>query len=151
MLHQLLLLALFGMAMAHVEGVVVVYLRKVMGIDHRASNLVALEKFPKKYILIEKTREVATILMLVTIALLVGDTWQEQAVIFLWTFAFWDLFYYVSLYILIQWPPKLTTMDVLFLIPRPWIAPVWFPIGVSSLTIIVIIYLYTFSILPLGS
>ncbi|MDH5397884.1 MAG: hypothetical protein OEX02_07050 [Cyclobacteriaceae bacterium] len=151
MLHQLLLLALFGMAMAHVEGVVVVYLRKLLGIDHTVPNTIAVEKIPKELIFIEKTREVATILMLVTIALLVGDTWQEQAVIFLWTFAFWDLFYYVSLYILIQWPPKLTTMDVLFLIPRPWIAPVWFPIGVSSLTIIVIIYLYTFSILPLGS
>jgi hypothetical protein len=68
-------------------------------------------------------------------------------VFFLWTFAFWDLFYYFSLYILIKWPPKLTTIDVLFLIPVPWIAPVWFPIAISSLTIIVIFLLSLLRIL----
>jgi len=101
-----------------------------------------MDKFPKSYVLIEKTREVATIIMLISLAALVGEEWLDQVVVFLWTFAFWDLFYYVSLYILIKWPPRLTTMDVLFLIPRPWIAPVWFPIGVSSLTIIAIIVFY---------
>jgi hypothetical protein len=93
------------------------------------------------------TREAATIIMLVVIAYLVGESWIEKGVFFLWTFAFWDLFYYLSLYILIKWPPNLTTIDVLFLIPKPWIAPVWFPIGVSSVTIIVIAVLYLLNIL----
>jgi hypothetical protein len=84
------------------------------------------------------TREAATIIMLVVIAYLSGSTWMERGIFFLWTFAFWDLFYYLSLYILIKWPPTLKTIDVLFLIPKPWIAPVWFPIGVSSLMIIII-------------
>jgi hypothetical protein len=84
--------------------------------------------------------------MLLAIAYLVGTTWLERGIIFLWTFAFWDLFYYLSLYILIKWPSTLKTIDVLFLIPVPWIAPVWFPIGVSSLTIIVILILYLINI-----
>jgi hypothetical protein len=144
---KLLLLAIFGIAMAHLEGVVVVYLRKVLGIIDSESNKAALEKFPKRYILIEETREIATIVMLVIIAFLAGTTWLEKIVFFLWTFAFWDLFYYLSLYILIKWPPKLNTIDVLFLIPRPWIAPVWFPIGISLTTIIVIGSMYLFSVL----
>ena len=135
---KLLLLALFGISMAHLEGVVVVYLRKMLGILDTESNKVAIDKFPKEYVLIEQTREVATIVMLVSLALLVGQTWVEKILVFLWTFAFWDLFYYLSLYILIKWPPKLTTTDVLFLIPRPWIAPVWFPISVSIITITII-------------
>lgn len=138
MLTTLCLLALFGIAMAHLEGVVVVYLRKVLGILDTESNKVSIEKFPKTYLHIEMTREAATIVMLVVIAYLVGGSWVEKGVFFLWTFAFWDLFYYISLFILIKWPPRLTTIDVLFLIPKPWIAPVWFPIGVSLLTIIVI-------------
>ena len=85
--------------------------------------------------------------MLVLIAYLVGVTWIERGVFFLWTFAFWDLFYYLSLYILIKWPPTFKTIDVLFLIPVPWIAPVWFPIGVSSVTIIAIALLYLLQIL----
>jgi hypothetical protein len=144
---KLLLLAVFGIAMAHLEGVVVVYLRKTLGITDSESNKVSLDKFPKNYILIEESREAATIIMLVIIAFLVGSTWIEKIVFFLWTFAFWDLFYYLSLYILIKWPPKLNTIDVLFLIPRPWIAPVWFPIGISSITIIVIGVLSSLSIL----
>jgi hypothetical protein len=141
MFIKLFLLALFGIAMAHLEGVVVVYLRKVLGMPDTESNKESVEKFPEKYLHIEMTREAATIIMLVIIAFLVGSTWIEKGVFFLWTFAFWDLFYYLSLFILIKWPPDLKTIDVLFLIPKPWIAPVWFPIGVSSLTIIVIVLL----------
>ena len=106
MLTKLALLALFGTAMAHLEGVVVVYLRKALGILDSESNKESLEKFPVKYHKIEITREVATIIMLVVIAYLVGGFWIERGVFFLWTFAFWDLFYYLSLYILIKWPPK---------------------------------------------
>jgi hypothetical protein len=135
---KLLLLAIFGIAMAHLEGVVVVYLRKALGMLDSESNKESLEKFPVYYLKIEMTREAATIIMLVVIAYLTGETWVERGVFFLWTFAFWDLFYYLSLYILIKWPPSLKTTDVLFLIPKPWIAPVWFPVGVSSLTILII-------------
>jgi len=144
---KLLLLALFGIAMAHFEGVVVVYLRRALGMLDSDGNKETVDEIPKRYLYIEMTREAATIIMLVVIAYLVGTTWIEKGVFFLWTFAFWDLFYYLSLYILIKWPPSLKTIDVLFLIPVPWIAPVWFPIGVSSLTIITIFVLYLFKVI----
>ena len=146
MLLKLSLLAIFGIAMAHLEGVVVVYLRKALGMLDSESNRESVEKISPMYLKIEMTREAATIIMLVVIALLTGSSWIERGVFFLWTFAFWDLFYYLSLYILIKWPPTLKTIDVLFLIPKPWIAPVWFPIGVSSLTIIVIALLYLLNV-----
>ncbi len=142
MITKLILLAVFGIAMAHLEGVVVVYLRKALGLLDSESNKESIGKFNGQYLKIEMTREAATIIMLVIIAYLVGDTWIEKGIFFLWTFAFWDLFYYLSLFILIKWPPALTTIDVLFLIPKPWIAPVWFPIGVSAITILTIAVLF---------
>ena len=147
MLLKMTLLAVFGIAMAHLEGVVVVYLRKALGMLDSESNKESVEKIQPRYLKIEMTREAATIIMLVVIAYLTGVTWFEKGILFLWTFAFWDLFYYLSLYILIKWPPTFKTIDVLFLIPKPWIAPVWFPIGVSTLTIIVILILYLLQIL----
>ncbi len=147
MLIKLSLLAVFGIAMAHLEGVVVVYLRRVLGITDSESNKESIGKIAPKYLKIEMTRETATIVMLVIIAYLAGGSWTERGIFFLWTFAFWDLFYYASLYILIKWPPTLKTIDVLFLIPKPWIAPVWFPVGISSITIIVIAALYLFKII----
>ena len=146
-MEKFLLLAVFGIAMAHLEGVVVVYLRNTFGVTDIQSMEEFINKFSKRYILIEKTREAATIVMLVILAILVGESWLDRAVVFLWTFAFWDLFYYLSLYIMIKWPPKLTTIDVLFLIPRPWIAPVWVPIGISSITIVIIAILLLTSVL----
>lgn len=146
-MEKYFLLAVFGIAMAHLEGVVVVYLRKIFGVTNSQTNNDLLKNFSKQYIFIEQTREVATIVMLVIIAILVGITWLDRIIVFLWTFAFWDLFYYISLYILIKWPSKLTTIDVLFLIPRPWIAPVWVPIGISSITILTITALLLFSVL----
>jgi hypothetical protein len=143
---KLLLLAVFGLAMAHFEGVVVVYLRKALGMLDTDGNRESVEKIPDRFLLIEKSREAATIIMLLVIAYIAGMNWVERGILFLWTFAFWDLFYYVSLYILIKWPPKLTTTDVLFLIPKPWIAPVWFPVLVSSITIIAILILYLLKI-----
>ena len=147
MITKLSLLAIFGIAMAHLEGVVVVYLRKVLGLPDSESNKEAVENFPKRYLYIEMTREAATIVMLVVIAFLVGTIWSEKVIFFLWTFAFWDLFYYLSLYILIKWPPTFNTIDVLFLIPKPWIAPVWFPIGVSAITIVTIAVLFILNLL----
>ena len=146
-MEKFLLLALFGIIMAHLEGVVVVYLRKALGIIDLQSNRELLKKLPKHDINIEKTREVATMLMIVILSLLVGKTWLDMIVVFLWTFAFWDLFYYLSLYLLIKWPPDFATIDVLFLMPRPWIAPVWVSIGISSITIIIIAVLLLTSIL----
>ena len=56
MIEKFLLLALFGIVMAHLEGVVVIYLRKTLGIIDSESNRASLKKFPKRYIFIEKTR-----------------------------------------------------------------------------------------------
>ncbi len=54
---------------------------------------------------------------------------------FLWTFAIWDVAYYATLCATIRWPSSLTDTDVLFLIPVPWISPVWFPLLVSTLCV----------------
>ena len=55
--------------MAHLEGVVVVYLRKALGLLDSESNKESVKKFPARYLKIEMTREAATIVMLVIIAL----------------------------------------------------------------------------------
>ena len=62
MLLKLTLLAIFGTAMAHFEGVVVVYLRKALGMPESDSNKESLKEFPKRYLHIEMTREAAAIL-----------------------------------------------------------------------------------------
>ena len=134
---KLSLITLFGIAFGHLEGVVVYYLRLVL-----TSNL-PLQNWTNSLLFVEQTREIATIIMLVVFAWLIGKTNWEKLAVFLWTFAIWDLFYYLSLYIMLGWPSSLSTMDVLFLILVPWVAPVWAPIAVMILFLIISGYILT--------
>jgi hypothetical protein len=113
------------------EAAVVVYLRGAGGVLDPATQEKVLAQLPQILIATEICREGATLIMLCAVSLLAVTRGKER-----WAFvAFWDIFYYAGLWLIIRWPSSLLTQDVLFLIPIPWTAPVWFPILVSLLVI----------------
>jgi hypothetical protein len=59
--------------------------------------------------------------------------------VFLWTFAIWDIVYYAALWATVRWPLSLRDPDILFLIPVPWLSPVWFPLLVSALALVAVL------------
>lgn len=125
---------------------VVVYIRKILQMYVTDLTGIVMERVPQDLLFIERTREIATIVMLVTIALLLEKKWLRRLAAFLWAFAIWDIFYYITLKILINWPPSLSTVDCLFLIPRPWIAPVWVPLVTMSGFLVVSGYIFSKSV-----
>ncbi|MBI2625916.1 hypothetical protein HYW68_02625 [Candidatus Parcubacteria bacterium] len=137
----LALAAIFGVAFGFVEAAVVVYLRAAVGLTDPAliGNLDALGKLSGRLLVVELFREAATLAMLVAFALLAAPTRRERWAVLLWTFAIWDIAYYAGLWATVRWPQSLTTPDVLFLIPVPWLAPVWFPILVSAFTVFAVL------------
>jgi hypothetical protein len=137
--RRLIVAALFAVAFAFVEAAVVVYLRASSGLLF-AQRGHAPAAFPDLFLRIEIAREAATMIMLAAIAALAGRSICQRLIAFLWTFAIWDIFYYVFLYITIGWPNSLKNLDLLFLIPVPWISQVWFPLLVSSLTILAVLF-----------
>ena len=151
--RQFLFATLFALAFGFVEATVVVYFRAAAGLapDYKAalSDVQRLEghdlsesptvtQFPQVLLTVEMLREGATIVMLVAIALLAAVRARERWAVFLWTFALWDISYYAGLWATIRWPTSLKDLDVLFLIPVPWVAQVWFPLLVSGLTLITV-------------
>jgi hypothetical protein len=133
--HQLTYAAIFAVAFGMNEAAVVVYLRGAGGVLVPATQEQVLAQLPQILIATETCREGATLIMLCAVSLLAATRGKERWALFLWMFAFWDIFYYAGLWLIIRWPSSLLTQDVLFLIPTPWIAPVWFPILVSLLAI----------------
>lgn len=134
------LLTLFGIAFGHLEGVVVIYIRNILkniAVEKWAETTIGGIMQEYHLLFIEQTREAATIVMLLSLCLLVGKSKLEKFCIFLWTFAIWDIVYYISLYILLGWPPSLLTQDCYFLIPYPWIGPVILPVAVSIVILII--------------
>ncbi len=141
----LFILAIFAVAMGWLEAVVVEYIRRIIGLEpgvdysqyllNRGVNSVdsfAAFLADSRLLWVERTREAATIVMLVCVSLLSFRAWRLRLGAFLWTFAIWDLSYYVGLYIRLDWPKSLLDIDCLFLIPRPWFAPVWVPVVVMA-------------------
>jgi hypothetical protein len=126
-------LTLFAIAMAFVEAAVVIYLRAIYYPD---GFRFPLKAFVDYKILIEVCREAATIVMLSTVAHIAGRTFLERFAYLMLSFGVWDIFYYIWLKILIEWPASLLDWDILFLIPVPWIGPVIAPVSVSLLMVI---------------
>ncbi len=130
--RRLIITGVFAIGMGFLEAIVVVYLRDLYypeGFDF------PLVSFDKRLLVIEWIREFATMVMLVTIGMLAGRTPLQKFSIFLYLFGVWDIFYYIALKLLLNWPDSLLTWDLLFLIPVTWVGPVLAPL-ICSLTMI---------------
>lgn len=127
-------LSLFAIAMGFFESAVVIYLR---GLLYPDGFSFPLRDISVSIIIIELFRELASVVILVTVAALAGKRFWERFAFFIFIFGIWDIFYYIWLKATINWPSTLLDWDILFLIPAPWIAPVIAPISVSILMIFV--------------
>ncbi|MEE9461980.1 MAG: hypothetical protein V3V53_09115 [Bacteroidales bacterium] len=114
--------------MGLLESAVVIYMREILYPEGFGFPMSPVQP---DMMLTELLREGATIIMLLGIGFLAGRNTSERLAWFLYSFAIWDIFYYVFLWLLIGWPPSMMTYDVLFLLPSTWIAPVITPLIVS--------------------
>jgi hypothetical protein len=147
LIRSLVALILFGMAFGYIEAAVVVYLRSIYVPLRNAtfSTVAHNDLFPllavehlqaagPEYVSMlgaELGRELATLVMLAAAGLAIGRNFREWLAGFMIAFGLWDIFYYVFLKLLIDWPESLWTWDILFLLPVPWIGPVIAPVLVS--------------------
>ncbi len=130
----ILYLTVFSIAMGYLETSVVVYLRKIYYPDGFKFPLVPVSC---GFAVTEFWREAATIIMLITAGIMAGRNNLQRFAFFIYSFAVWDIFYYVFLKVLLNWPESLFTWDILFLIPVPWAGPVIAPC-IVSLTMILL-------------
>lgn len=133
-----LLLGIFAVAMGFLEAIVVVYLRQIYYPHGFDFPLILLSP---QMLSVEWVRETATLVMLASVGIIAGRTNLQRLLFFLYSFAVWDIFYYIALMIFLGWPASLLTWDILFLIPVPWIAPVLAPV-ICSLTMIIMAGLF---------
>lgn len=151
---QALYIGILGFALGIIEGSVVVYIRAAIGllpgfmgtlqdvwqnILPSYDQTIAAKMMPQSFLVVETIREASTMVIFVTLAFLVAKKLKERVAVFMLSFAVWDISYYLHLWLTVHWPTSLTTPDVLFLIPEFWIAQAWYPILISSLTILAVL------------
>ena len=127
----ILIIASYALAMAYLESATVVYLQRALSITPR--TLFPMRDYTSLGGLgsIEIGREIATLVMLASVGWLVGHGATERLAWSAIAFGIWDLGYYFFLWIFIGWPTSFGTYDLLFLLPVPWVGPVWAPMIVS--------------------
>jgi hypothetical protein len=131
--ERLIWLTVYAVAMAYLESAVVVYLRAIYYPAGFGFPLALIEPGMSA---IEIGREAATLVMLLGVAMVMSEDRWERFLFFCLSFGVWDTFYYVWLWVFLDWPPSLLTWDILFLIPIPWIGPVLAPLIISVALII---------------
>ena len=123
----------FAAAFGLVEASVVIYLRALYYPGGFAFPLIPM---PVTHLAVELVREAATIVMLIAVGVLAGSRGWERFGFFLAAFGLWDLFFYSWLRVAIGWPQSLGDWDILFLIPLPWIGPVYSPVTVALVMVV---------------
>jgi hypothetical protein len=125
-------LTVFSIAMGYLESSVVVYLRELY---YPGGFMFPLASLSDNIAFTEVFREIATMFMLISVAFLTGKNYRQKIAWFIYCFAVWDIFYYIFLKLLINWPDSLLTWDILFMIPLVWTGPVLAPV-IASVTMI---------------
>jgi hypothetical protein len=132
-IERFCIVVIFGIAFGYIEAAVVVYLRAIFhpeGFNFPLANIGTILQ-QKPLLLTEIGREAATIVLIFTGACLFGRNRRQRSAYFLTIFAIWDIFYYVWLKVLIDWPDSIMDWDILFLIPGTWASPVLYPVLIS--------------------
>jgi len=132
--------AAFAIAFAWVESAIVVYLREIyfggsfsfpIFMEWQEGELVV-----DRLMRIEFGREIATIIMLVSVGWAAGRTSWQKFCFFMISFGIWDIFYYIWLWVMVRWPESLMTWDLLFFVPLPWVGPVITPVLIALAMIV---------------
>jgi len=129
-----IVVVVFAIGMAWVEAATVDYLRVMVDrVQPYQQNPLPIHGVLGQ---VELVREAATLVMLVTLGMLAGRTGYARGGYSAVAFGVWDIFYYLFLRIIGDWPKSLLDWDILFLLPLPWWGPVLAPVCIALLMIV---------------
>jgi hypothetical protein len=135
-------LTVFAVSMGFFESAVVIYLRQIV---YPHGFAFPLQPMDNPLATTEILREAFSLLMLLSVSMLTGKSSVTKFACFIFSFAVWDIFFYLFLKILTGWPGSLMTMDILFLLPVMWVGPVIAPLILSLIMILFALLIIYFS------
>lgn len=140
--HHLIWITIFAITMGIFEGAIVVYLRELY---YPEGFGFPLNPIDNHVAITELLRELASLFMLLSVGIIAGKNFSGRFAWFIYSFAVWDIVYYIFLFIILKWPESLLTWDLLFLLPVTWTGPVITPVLLSILMIILALIIYKYN------
>jgi hypothetical protein len=132
-LSYLLALAALCIAVGYVDAVTTFYVRGMLQVAQEGGGFAqaVTEAMPPRIVALEQTRQAATVLVLVTVAVVAGRNLQQQFGTALYVLGGWVVFRYAAIRTITDWPSSLTDVDTVLYLPEAVYAPVWMPIVIG--------------------
>ncbi|MGI5819587.1 MAG: hypothetical protein ACOX9R_16000 [Armatimonadota bacterium] len=132
-LSYLLSLAALCIAVGYVDAVATFYVRGMLQVAQEGGGFAqaVTEAMPPRIVALEQTRQAATVLVLVAVAIVAGRNLQQQFGTAFYALGGWIVFRYAAIRTITDWPGTLTDVDTVLYLPHAVYAPVWMPLVVG--------------------
>ncbi len=120
-------LAALCIALGYVDAVATFYMRGTLDVAQEGADFAraAVEAMPARTVALEQTRLAATLLLLITVAVIAGRNALQQWGTFVCALGSWTVLRYAAMRTITDWPQSLWSTDAFVLGPHPVYVPVW--------------------------
>ena len=138
-LSYLIALAALCIAVGYVDAVATFYVRGMLQLAQEGGGFAqaVTEAMPPRIVALEQTRQIATALVLIAVAVVAGRNLHQQFGTAMYVLGGWIVLRYAAIRTITDWPRMLTDVDTVLYLPHAVYAPVWMPIviglGVSAI------------------
>ncbi len=132
-LSYLIAIAALCIAIGYVDAVATFYVRGMLQVSQEGGNFAqaVTEAMPPRIVALEQTRQAATVLVLVAMAIVAGRNLQQQFGTVFYALGGWLVLRYAAIRTITDWPAALTDIDTVLYLPHAVYAPVWMPIVIG--------------------
>jgi hypothetical protein len=132
-LSYLIAIAALCIAIGYVDAVATFYVRGMLEVSQEGGNFAqaVTEAMPPRIVALEQTRQAATVLVLVAMAIVAGRNLQQQFGTAFYALGGWIVLRYAAIRTITDWPAGLADIDTVLYLPHAVYAPVWMPIVIG--------------------
>jgi len=132
-LSFLIAIAALCIAVGYIDAVATFYVRGMLQVSQEGGGFAqaVTEAMPPRIVALEQTRQAATALVLIAVAIVAGRNLQQQFGTAFYALGGWIVFRYAAIRTITDWPGALTDVDTVLYLPHAVYAPVWMPIVIA--------------------
>ncbi len=132
-LSYLIALTALCVAVGYADALATFYVRGMLQVSQEGGGFAraVVEAMPERIVGLEQTRQAATVLLLISVGFVAGRNAAQQVGTVLFALGGWEIFRYVAIRTITDWPTALGDADAVIFLPQPVYVPVWMPIVIA--------------------
>lgn len=133
-LSYLIALTAMSLALGYIDSIATYYVRRMPAEPEAGVDLLALEPveaLSARELVLEQTRQLSIVLVIVTVGIIAGRNGLQQAGTIVFSVGAWTVLRYAALRTICDWPLSFSDVDAVLYMPEAVHSPVWLVIVVA--------------------